>query len=70
MTGAASSEESVAVHGARWVTVAFTAVGFLNYLYAVLLTRLSGVSAYSTFSAGQGLILAASTVATVSVPGC
>lgn len=68
MTGAASSEESVAVHGARWVTVAFTAVGFLNYLYAVLLTRLLGVSAYSTFSAGQGLILAASTVATVSVP--
>ena len=43
-------------------------VGALNYGYAVLLTRLLGVSAYSVFSAGQGLVLSAGTVATVSIP--
>jgi len=64
----ARREESLAAHGARWITVAFVIVGLLNYGYALLLTRLLDVSAYSTFAAGQGLILWASTIATVSVP--
>ena len=42
--------------------------GALNYAYALLLTHLLSVTAYSRFAAGQGLILWASTVATVSVP--
>ena len=52
-------------HGARWITLAFVIVGLLNYGYALLLTRLLDVAAYSRFAAGQGLILWASTVATV-----
>jgi O-antigen/teichoic acid export membrane protein len=48
--------------------VAFVAVGALNYAYSLTLTRLLNVSAYASFAAGQGLILWASSVATVSVP--
>jgi O-antigen/teichoic acid export membrane protein len=59
---------SAAVRGARWVTVAFLVVGVLNYLYALVLTHLLDVAQYSTFAAGQGLLLWATTVATVSVP--
>jgi O-antigen/teichoic acid export membrane protein len=61
-------DESAAVRGARWVTVAFLVVGLLNYLYALVLTHLLNVADYSTFAAGQGLLLWATTVATVSVP--
>ena len=61
-------DESSAVHGARWVTVAFMVVGILNYGYSLSLTRLLDVGAYSEFAAGQALILWASTVAVVSVP--
>ena len=43
-------------------------MGLLNYGYALLLTHLLNVTAYSRFAAGQGLILWASTVAVVSVP--
>ncbi len=43
-------------------------VGVSNYGYAVLLTHLLSVAAYSRFAAGQGLVLWASTVAMVSVP--
>jgi O-antigen/teichoic acid export membrane protein len=68
VTATTKRDESVAAHGARWVTLAFVVVGLLNYGYAVLLTRLLRVSAYSVFSAGQGLILSATTVATVSIP--
>jgi O-antigen/teichoic acid export membrane protein len=68
MTGTARRDESIAASGARWITTAFVLVGLLNYGYAVLLTHLLNVSAYSSFAAGQGLILWASTVATVSVP--
>ena len=48
-------DESAAVRGARWVTVAFLVVGVLNYLYALVLTHLLNVADYSTFAAGQGL---------------
>ncbi len=68
MTLADHREESAAVRGARWVTVAFLVVGVLNYLYALVLTRLLNVAQYATFAAGQGLLLWATTVATVSVP--
>jgi O-antigen/teichoic acid export membrane protein len=61
-------EESAAMRGARWVTVAFLVVGLLNYLYALVLTHLLNVTQYATFAAGQGLLLWATTVATVSVP--
>jgi O-antigen/teichoic acid export membrane protein len=65
---AARPDESAVARGARWITLAFVIVGLLNYAYALLLTRLLDVAAYSTFAAGQGLILWASTVATVCVP--
>lgn len=68
MTGVSRKEESVAARGARWITVAFVVVGALNYAYSLMLTRLLNVSAYASFAAGQGLILWASSVATVSVP--
>ena len=68
MTGAATQEESAAAHGARWITAALVMVGLCNYGYALLLTHLLDVAAYSTFAAGQGLIMWASTVAMVSVP--
>jgi len=68
MTGAATRDESVAAHGARWVTAAMVIVGLCNYGYALGLTRLLDVAAYARFAAGQGLIMWASTVATVSVP--
>ena len=61
-------DESAAMRGARWVTAAFLVVGVLNYLYALVLTHLLNVAEYSTFAAGQGLLLWATTVATVSVP--
>ncbi len=61
-------DESAAMRGARWVTVAFLVVGILNYMYALVLTHLLNVAEYSTFAAGQGLLLWATTVATVSVP--
>jgi O-antigen/teichoic acid export membrane protein len=68
VTSTTRRDESVAAHGARWITVAFVIVGLLNYGYALLLTRLLDVAAYSRFAAGQGLILWASTVAVVCVP--
>jgi O-antigen/teichoic acid export membrane protein len=68
VTGVSRKEESVAAQGARWITAAFVIVGALNYSYSLILTRLLDVSAYASFAAGQGLILWASSVATVSVP--
>jgi O-antigen/teichoic acid export membrane protein len=68
VTVVSRKEESVAAQGARWITVAFVIVGALNYSYSLMLTRLLDVSAYASFAAGQGLILYASSVATVSVP--
>jgi O-antigen/teichoic acid export membrane protein len=68
VTLADHGDESAAMRGARWVTVAFLVVGVLNYLYALVLTHLLNVGQYSTFAAGQGLLLWATTVATVSVP--
>lgn len=61
-------DEFIATRGARWITVAFVGVGILNYGYALVLTRLLNVTAYARFGAGQGLLLWAVTVATVSVP--
>ena len=48
--------------------MAFALVGLLNYGYALLLTRLLDVAAYSRFAAGQGLLLWVTTVSAVSVP--
>jgi O-antigen/teichoic acid export membrane protein len=61
-------EESTAARGARWIAVAMVTMGLSNYGYALLLTHLLDVAAYSTFAAGQGLILWATSVATVCVP--
>jgi O-antigen/teichoic acid export membrane protein len=68
VTRADHRDETAVMRGARWVTVAFLVVGILNYLYALVLTRLLNVTEYATFAAGQGLLLWATTVATVSVP--
>ena len=68
MTVVSRKEETAAAQGARLITVAFVVVGALNYSYSLMLTRLLNVSAYASFAAGQGLILWASSVATVSVP--
>ena len=68
MTGAVRREEATAARGARWITIAMVVVGLLNYGYALLLTRLLDVAGYASFAGSQGLILWASTVATVSVP--
>jgi O-antigen/teichoic acid export membrane protein len=62
------SEESSAARGARWIAVGMVTVGLSNYGYALMLTHLLNVTAYSRFAAGQGLILWATNVATVSVP--
>ena len=69
MTGTTiRGEESTAARGALWIAVAMVSIGLCNYGYALLLTHLLDVAAYSTFAAGQGLILWAMSVATVSVP--
>ena len=68
MTSSNRSEESLAAAGARWTTVAMVLAGLANYGYALLLTHLLNVGAYSRFSAGQSLVLWASTVANSSVP--
>jgi len=68
VTSASHPDEFIATRGARWITAAFLAVGILNYGYALVLTRLLSVDAYTRFGAGQGLLLWAATVATVSVP--
>ncbi|MEU8530701.1 MULTISPECIES: hypothetical protein [Streptomyces] len=65
---AALQDELTAVRGARWIATASVVVGALNYLYALLLTRLLDVSAYATFAAGQSLILCTAAVAVVTVP--
>ena len=68
MTGADHRDESVVMPGARWVTVAFLVVGLLNYLYALVLTRLLNVGAYADVRRRPEPLLWATTVATVSVP--
>lgn len=69
MTGTTvRAEESTAARGARWIAVAMVCMGLSNYGYALLLTHLLDVAAYSTFTAGQGLILWAASVAAVCVP--
>ncbi len=69
MTGVRpANEESVAAHGARWIAVGMVPIGLSNYGYSLLLTHLLNVAEYSAFAAGQGLILWATTIATVSVP--
>ena len=69
MTGVRpANEESIAAHGARWIAVGMVPIGLSNYGYSLLLTHLLNVTEYSAFAAGQGLILWATTIATVSVP--
>jgi O-antigen/teichoic acid export membrane protein len=68
VTLAVHPDESVAVRGARWLTVAVLVVGLLNYAYTLVMTRLLPVGDFTTFAAGQGVMLWAATVATVSIP--
>ncbi len=68
MTGAARRDEANAARGARWIAVGMVTIGISNYGYTLLLTHLLSVTKYSVFAAGQGLILWATNVATVSVP--
>ncbi|MGC0333600.1 O-antigen/teichoic acid export membrane protein [Streptomyces sp. SAI-170] len=57
-----------AERGARWITTGAVAVGVLNYGYALVLTRLLDVRAFSVFAAGQRVVLAAASVALVALP--
>jgi O-antigen/teichoic acid export membrane protein len=68
VTHAIHPDESVAVRGARWFTVAFLVIGLLNYGYTLLMTRLLPVGDFTEFAAGQGVLLWAMAVATVSIP--
>ena len=69
MTGASKGDQGVtATRGARWIAAAMVGVGLSNYGYALMLTHLLNVSEYSRFAGGQGLILWATNVASVSVP--
>ena len=68
MTAAVQLDESAAVRGARWFTAALLVVGVLNYSYTLLMTRLLPLADFTTFAAGQGLLLWAGTVAMVSIP--
>lgn len=67
-TNAVPDDDSSAAHGALWITLGTVATGLSNYGYSLLLTHLLTVAEYSVFSAGQGLILWATNIATVSVP--
>jgi O-antigen/teichoic acid export membrane protein len=68
VTPAVILDESVAVRGARWYTAALLVVGLLNYAYTLLMTRLLPVGEFTTFAAGQGVLLWAGAVATASIP--
>lgn len=61
-------DEVTAVHGARWIATGAVLVGVLNYVYALVLTRLLDVGAYAEFAAGQGLVVCTAAVAVVTVP--
>ncbi|MFI8520702.1 oligosaccharide flippase family protein [Streptomyces sp. NPDC085481] len=61
-------DEVTAVRGARWIATAAVVVGVLNYVYALILTRLLDVGSYATFAAGQGLVVCTAAVAVVTVP--
>ncbi|MGO9971270.1 MAG: glycosyltransferase [Solirubrobacteraceae bacterium] len=58
----------MAVRGAKWNMVACLTVGLLNFMYAIVLSRILDNRSYSQFAAAQGLVLCASAVATAAVP--
>jgi O-antigen/teichoic acid export membrane protein len=68
VTPAVHLDESSAVRGARWFTVALLIVGLFNYAYTLVMTRLLPVRDFTTFAAGQGVLLWAAAVAIVSIP--
>jgi len=61
-------EATSVARSARWITIGMAFVGLSNYGYSLLLTHLINVGQYSVFAAGQGLILWATNIATISVP--
>jgi O-antigen/teichoic acid export membrane protein len=68
VTSAVQLDESSAVRGACWFTLALLLVGLLNYAYTLVMTRLLPVADFTTFAAGQGVLLWAAAVAIVSIP--
>ena len=52
----------------RWMTAATLFVGIVNYVYALVLTRVLDTADYAVFAAGQALLLVVGTVATASIP--
>ena len=54
--------------GTRWLTASTVVVGVVNYLFALLLTRVLDVDQYQVFAAAQALLLVIGTIAGASVP--
>ena len=54
--------------GTRWLTASTVVVGVVNYLFALLLTRVLDVDQYQAFAAAQALLLVIGTIAGASVP--
>jgi len=54
--------------GSRWLMLSTVAIGGLNYAYTVTLLHLLRPSEYSTFAAGQAVLLTAGSLAQCAVP--
>jgi len=61
-------DEDRVAGGARWLTAAIVTIGVFNYGYALIMMRLLKVHDYSTFTAGQGLLLWIFALATGAIP--
>jgi O-antigen/teichoic acid export membrane protein/LmbE family N-acetylglucosaminyl deacetylase len=54
--------------GSRWLMLSTVAVGGLNYAYTLMLLHLLRPADYSTFAAGQAVLLTAGSIAQCAVP--
>jgi O-antigen/teichoic acid export membrane protein/LmbE family N-acetylglucosaminyl deacetylase len=63
-----ADQERLLRTGSRWLMLATVATGGLNYAYTLMLLHLLRPADYSTFAAGQALLLTAGSVAQCAVP--
>ena len=54
--------------GTGWLAAAGLGVGLVNYVYALALTHLLNVEGYTTFAAGQSVLLVIGVVAASATP--